>query len=213
MYDLGHFGFRLRALDEDHVGAGFRVEAASADRFLQAVGGAGVGAGDEEEVWVAAGFDGGTPSPRAERPRVAARPEPVAAPAAPAPVTHVFEDDAFAEERPAEPERRVAPRIAPRPAVRPDRPERRTVVFDDDDFEDGGGKGSKKTNVLLRNVVKVEDVPDPVAVVEEILARTDVGTVKKLYNVEEYASPLEFLTMVALLTGRLLKVCPFVHPF
>ena len=84
------------------------------------------------------------------------------------------------------------------------------VVFDDDDFEDGGGKGSKKTSVLLRNVVKVEDVPDPFAVVEEILARTDVGTVKKLYNVEDYASPLEFLTMVALLTGRLLKVRPSV---
>lgn len=30
------------------------------------------------------------------------------------------------------------------------------VVFDDDDFDDG--KGSKKTNILLRDVVKVEDV-------------------------------------------------------
>ena len=37
------------------------------------------------------------------------------------------------------------------------------VVFDDD-FEDG--KGSKKTNVLLRNVVKVENVEDPIAVGE-----------------------------------------------
>ena len=38
------------------------------------------------------------------------------------------------------------------------------VVFDDDDYDDG--KGSKKSSVLLRNVVKVEDVEDPIAVGE-----------------------------------------------
>lgn len=36
------------------------------------------------------------------------------------------------------------------------------IVFDDDDFD--GGKGSKKGNILLRNVVKVEDIEDPLAV-------------------------------------------------
>ena len=36
------------------------------------------------------------------------------------------------------------------------------VVFDDDDFDDG--KGNKKGNILLRNVVKVEDIEDPIAV-------------------------------------------------
>ncbi|KAH9896090.1 P-loop containing nucleoside triphosphate hydrolase protein [Cubamyces lactineus] len=77
------------------------------------------------------------------------------------------------------------------------------VVFDDDDFDDG--KGSRKSNVLLRNVIKVEDIDDPVKIVEEILGRTDPAVVKKLYNVEDYTSPLEFLTMVALTTGRLLK--------
>ncbi|KAI0743336.1 hypothetical protein C8Q80DRAFT_1180367 [Daedaleopsis nitida] len=77
------------------------------------------------------------------------------------------------------------------------------VVFDDDDCTDG--KSTMKTNVLLRNVIKVEDVADPVALVGEILARTDDATVKKLYRVEDFASPLEFLTMVALLNGRLLK--------
>ena len=34
------------------------------------------------------------------------------------------------------------------------------VVFDDDDYDDGKG------SVLLRNVVKVEDVEDPIAVGE-----------------------------------------------
>lgn len=36
------------------------------------------------------------------------------------------------------------------------------VVFDDDDYDDG--KGSKKSNILLRNVVRVEDVEDPISV-------------------------------------------------
>ena len=80
------------------------------------------------------------------------------------------------------------------------------VVFDADDFDDGKAPASAaRSNILLRNVVKVEDVPDPVALVGEILARTDSTTVKKLYAVEDFASPLEFLTMLALLTGRLLK--------
>ena len=36
------------------------------------------------------------------------------------------------------------------------------VVFDDDDFDDG--KSRRKGNVLLRNVVKVEDIEDPVEI-------------------------------------------------
>ncbi|KAF8691641.1 hypothetical protein AX14_002738, partial [Amanita brunnescens Koide BX004] len=75
------------------------------------------------------------------------------------------------------------------------------VVFDDD-FEDG--KGSKKSNVLLRNVVKVENVEDPIAVVEEILLRTPPETIQKLYNLPDYTSTLQFLTMLAL-SGKLLK--------
>lgn len=38
------------------------------------------------------------------------------------------------------------------------------VVFDDGD--DDNGKGNKKGSVLLRNVLKVEDVEDPIAVGE-----------------------------------------------
>ncbi|OBZ73354.1 Guanine nucleotide-binding protein-like 3 [Grifola frondosa] len=77
------------------------------------------------------------------------------------------------------------------------------VVFDEDDFEDG--KVKSKSNVLLRNVVKVEDVEDPIALVEEILGRTDHGVLRKLYKLETIGSTLEFLTMIALTTGRLLK--------
>ena len=77
------------------------------------------------------------------------------------------------------------------------------VVFDDDDYDDG--KGSKKGSVLLRNVVKVEDVEDPIAVVEEILVRTPRETLQRIYNLPKFGTTLEFLTMLALSSGRLLK--------
>ncbi|KZT65722.1 P-loop containing nucleoside triphosphate hydrolase protein [Daedalea quercina L-15889] len=77
------------------------------------------------------------------------------------------------------------------------------VVFDDDDFDDG--KGKSRSNVLLRNVVKVEDINDPIALVEEILGRTDSETLKKIYNLPEIGPTLQFLTMLSLTTGRLLK--------
>ncbi|KAJ7901763.1 P-loop containing nucleoside triphosphate hydrolase protein [Mycena olivaceomarginata] len=71
------------------------------------------------------------------------------------------------------------------------------VVFDDED--------DKAANILLRNVVKVEDVNDPIAVVAEILERTPPATIQKIYNLPEFDSPLQFLTMLALSSGRLLK--------
>ncbi|KAJ7096388.1 P-loop containing nucleoside triphosphate hydrolase protein [Mycena epipterygia] len=71
------------------------------------------------------------------------------------------------------------------------------VVFDDEEEKAG--------NILLRNVVKVEDVDDPIAVVEEILARTPPATIQKLYNLPEFKTTIEFLTMAALSSGRLLK--------
>ncbi|EGO22974.1 hypothetical protein SERLADRAFT_471561 [Serpula lacrymans var. lacrymans S7.9] len=76
------------------------------------------------------------------------------------------------------------------------------VVFDDDDeVQKSGSKGS----ILLRNVVKVEDVEDPIAVVEDILARTNPDTIQKIYGLPQFTSTLEFLTMLALSSGRLLK--------
>lgn len=78
------------------------------------------------------------------------------------------------------------------------------VIFDDDD-EASDVKGQKKGSVLLRNVVKVEDVEDPIAVVEEIIARTTQPALQKIYNLPEFSSTLEFLTMLAMNSGRLLK--------
>jgi nuclear GTP-binding protein len=58
-------------------------------------------------------------------------------------------------------------------------------IFDDD-----------ARGMMLRNVVRVEDVDDPIAVLEEILARTHSQTLRDINN-------LQFLTMLALTTGRL----------
>lgn len=84
------------------------------------------------------------------------------------------------------------------------------VVFDDDDF-DYGGKSNKKDTVLLRNAIKVEDVEDPIALVEQILSRTDHELLRKIYNLPRVEETLEFLTMMALTTGRLLKVTGIIH--
>jgi len=100
------------------------------------------------------------------------------------------------------------------------------VIFDDED-EASDIKGQKKGSVLLRNVVKVEDVEDPIAVgqpyrtcialaltadytttnaAEEILVRTAHSALQKIYHLPEFGSTLEFLTMLAMSSGRLLKV-------
>jgi len=100
------------------------------------------------------------------------------------------------------------------------------VIFDDDDHI----QGQKESSVLLRNIVKAEDVDDPISVgrsallrallrdldsrpllVEEILARTQTERLK-IYDLPTFSSTLEFLTMLALSTGRLLKASPISSP-
>ncbi|KAI9457235.1 P-loop containing nucleoside triphosphate hydrolase protein [Lactarius psammicola] len=75
------------------------------------------------------------------------------------------------------------------------------VIFDSDE----GIQGQNESSVLLRNVIKPEDVDDPISVVEEILARTQAEKLMKIYNLPTFNTALEFLTMLALSTGRLLR--------
>ena len=101
------------------------------------------------------------------------------------------------------------------------------VIFDDDDHI----QGQKESSVLLRNIVKPEDVDNPISVgrsallcaflrdlnsrpllVEEILARTQRERLMKIYDLPTFSSTLEFLTMLALSTGRLLKASPISSP-
>jgi nuclear GTP-binding protein len=100
------------------------------------------------------------------------------------------------------------------------------VIFDDDDHI----QGQKESSVLLRNIVKPEDIDDLISVgrsallrallrdldsrpllVEEILARTQTERLK-IYDLPTFSSTLEFLTMLALSTGRLLKASPISSP-
>ncbi|KIK95872.1 hypothetical protein PAXRUDRAFT_349936 [Paxillus rubicundulus Ve08.2h10] len=78
------------------------------------------------------------------------------------------------------------------------------VVFDEDE-DNSDTSQRQKGSILLRNVVKVEDVDDPIAVVVEILARTERATLQKIYNLPDFSNALEFITMLALKNGRLLK--------
>ena len=70
------------------------------------------------------------------------------------------------------------------------------VVFDD----------ATSPSSLLRNVLKPEEIPDPQAVVAEILSRTSIETLQNIYKLPPdppFRNATEFLTMVALTTGRL----------
>ena len=89
------------------------------------------------------------------------------------------------------------------------------VVLDDFDRMglalDESEKGKRKGAVLLRNCVKVEEVEDPMAAVEEILRRVEVSKMMELYEVPEYKNVTEFLVRVALTRGRLGKVSKTVY--
>ncbi len=100
------------------------------------------------------------------------------------------------------------------------------VIFDDDE----GIQGQMESSVLLRNVFKPEGVDDPISVrasflpsdrirspnflakVEEFLARTQTEKLMKIYNLPTFNTAVEFLTMLALTTGRLLRVSPISSP-
>lgn len=70
------------------------------------------------------------------------------------------------------------------------------VVFDD----------ATSPSSLLRNVLKPEEIPDPHAVIEQILSRTSIETLQSTYKLPPdppFHNAADFLTMVALTTGRL----------
>jgi hypothetical protein len=52
----------------------------------------------------------------------------------------------------------------------------------------------------------LRDLISGLSPVEEILARTEAERLMKIYNLPTFSSTIEFLTMLALSTGRLLKV-------
>ncbi|KAI5449442.1 nuclear GTP-binding protein nug1 [Naganishia albida] len=70
--------------------------------------------------------------------------------------------------------------------------------------EDEEQRRRRLGEVMLRNCIKVEEIEDPIAPVEAILARVDMGVMQGLYpGIQPYRNVTEFLVQVALTTGRL----------
>ncbi|KAF8494719.1 hypothetical protein F5888DRAFT_1846254 [Russula emetica] len=80
------------------------------------------------------------------------------------------------------------------------------VIFEDDDSI----QDQKVSSVLLCNVVKPDDVDDPISDCHESrksLHGTQTERLMKIYDLPTFSSTLEFLTILApLSTGRILKV-------
>ncbi|EGC31276.1 hypothetical protein DICPUDRAFT_82812 [Dictyostelium purpureum] len=58
-------------------------------------------------------------------------------------------------------------------------------------------KGNVDENIILRNVVKLEKVADPIAPVEAILQRCSQKQILEIYEIAEFSSTVEFLSQVA----------------
>ncbi|KAH7726647.1 nucleolar GTP-binding protein 2-like isoform 1 [Aphelenchoides avenae] len=66
-------------------------------------------------------------------------------------------------------------------------------------------QGDSETQIILKGVVRVENVKDPENHVQGVLDRVKPEHLQKHYNVESFTDPEDFMTKVALACGRLLK--------
>eukprot|EP00475_Leptophrys_vorax_P045538 TRINITY_DN947_c0_g1_i1.p1 TRINITY_DN947_c0_g1~~TRINITY_DN947_c0_g1_i1.p1 ORF type:complete len:572 (+),score=187.92 TRINITY_DN947_c0_g1_i1:56-1771(+) len=61
------------------------------------------------------------------------------------------------------------------------------------------------TEILLKGVVRIENLDDPVPHVEEVLRRVEHKYLVQIYAIEEWVDYIDFLTQLAKLRGKLLK--------
>lgn len=61
------------------------------------------------------------------------------------------------------------------------------------------------TEIVLKNVVRVENVQDPESHIEEILKRVDEDFIRKYYKLVEWEDSVDFLEQIARRTGKLTK--------
>jgi nuclear GTP-binding protein len=66
-------------------------------------------------------------------------------------------------------------------------------------------QGDTETQIILKGVVRVENVKDPENHVQGVLDRVKPEHLKKHYSVEDWSDAEDFMTKVALASGRLLK--------
>jgi nuclear GTP-binding protein len=69
-----------------------------------------------------------------------------------------------------------------------------------------GEPSAQENSILLRNVLRPQDIPDPLAVVRAILARAGPDALQRIYGLPEFATADELVAMLALKGGRLGKV-------
>lgn len=60
-------------------------------------------------------------------------------------------------------------------------------------------------DILLRGVVRVENVENPEQYIEAVLKRTQPRHIQRTYDIKSYADAIDFLTILARKGGRLLK--------
>lgn len=61
------------------------------------------------------------------------------------------------------------------------------------------------SDVILRNVVKLEQVADPISPVTTILKRCNKHVILSIYKIPEFNTPNEFLINIARKNGKLMK--------
>ncbi len=60
--------------------------------------------------------------------------------------------------------------------------------------------------LVLKNIIKVGDVKDPVGPMEDILARVNKSQLLIQYEIADFSTTVEFLTNIAFRRGKLGKV-------
>ena len=66
--------------------------------------------------------------------------------------------------------------------------------------------GKSDIDVVLKGCVRAEKVDDPTYYIQELLSKTKVEFIKKLYNVDDWDDYEDFLKKLATKKGKLLKV-------
>jgi nuclear GTP-binding protein len=74
------------------------------------------------------------------------------------------------------------------------------VVFDE------GAAEQQASSILLRNVLKPQDITDPRGVVRAIVERAGAPALQRIYGLPEFEATDDLVTMLALKGGRLGKV-------
>jgi len=59
--------------------------------------------------------------------------------------------------------------------------------------------------LVLRNIIKVSDIKDPISPIEDILQRVNKSQLLIQYEIADFANTTEFLTNVAFRRGKLIK--------